>query len=212
MFRNSRSIMNCFLFFRNWNWVCRWVALIIAFCILIFILNIFRWALKRSWRTRSRLVFTRFYSAAEKNKSHRQSRRTHFTHLFDFFFTRHFLFKRLQFSQERIMIRSDFEFCKRSRRRRIKDLNVRREDMKKDRIDFRNENLKRRFSVNISLLRYEKYACKMYFEECSSWSFWSWSEHREHREHDAHLVYHAHKINIASRASINSWHDSFMFI
>ena len=168
IFRNSRSIMNCFLFFRNWNWVCRRIVLIIVFCILIFVSNIFRWTSKRLWRTRSRLIFTRFYSTIKKIKSHLRLKRTHFIHLFDFFFTRHFLFKRLQFLQRRITIRFDSEFCKRSRRWRIKDLNVRREDMKKNRIDFRNENFKRKSSVNISLLRNEKYACKMYFWECSS--------------------------------------------
>ena len=112
MFRNSRSIMNCFLFFRNWNWVCRRVVLIIVFCIFAFVLNIFRWTSKRSWRTRSFLIFTRFHSTAEKIRSHFRSRRTHFTHLFDFSFTRHFLFRRLQFSQERITMRSNSKFCK----------------------------------------------------------------------------------------------------
>ena len=79
------------------------------------------------------------------------------------------------------MIRFNFEFCRRSRRRRIKDLNVRREDMKKDRIGFRDENFRREFSVSIRLLRYEEYACTTYFSECSSCSCWSWSEHREHK-------------------------------
>ena len=212
MFRNFRSIINCFLFFKNWNWICKRVILIIVFCTLIFVLNIFRWTLKRSWRTRSFSVFIRFYSTVEKIKSHLRSRRTHFTHLFDFFFTRHFLFKRLQFSQKRIMIRFDFVYCKRSRRRRIKDLIMRRENIKKDKLSFRNKNLKRRFNVNISLIRYEEYAKQTYFSECLLWSRKLWSEHREHREHDVHFAYFAHEASITSKQNIDSWHDFSMFI
>ena len=65
-------------------------------------------------------------------------------------------------------MRFDFKYCKRSRRRRIKDLITRRKDIKKIRFDFRDENLKRKFNVNISLLRYEKYARQTYFSKCSS--------------------------------------------
>ena len=80
-----------------------------------------------------------------------------------FLFHATFFIQAIQFSQKRIMIRFDFKFSKKSRRRKIKDLIVRRKDMKKNKFDFRDENLKREFNVNINSLRYEKYADKMYF-------------------------------------------------
>ena len=81
-------------------------------------------------------------------------KRTHFIHLFDFFFTRHFSFKRLRFSQKRITIRSSFEFCNKLRRRRVEDFMMRQEDMKKKEFNFRDEVLKRKFNVNRNLLKY----------------------------------------------------------
>ena len=123
----------------------------------------FLWTLKKSCKTWFFSAFIRFHSIVEKIKSHLRSRRTHFIHLFDVFFTRHFLFKRLQFLQKRITRRFNFEYCRKSRRQRVKDFIMRREDIKKSRFDFRVENLKRRFNINISLLRYKKYANETYY-------------------------------------------------
>ena len=44
-------------------------------------------------------------------------------------------------------MRSDFELFNKLRRRRINDFNVRRKDMKKEKFNFRDENLKRKFNI-----------------------------------------------------------------
>ena len=60
------------------------------------------------------------------------------------------------------MTRLNLVRLNKSRSQRVEFFVTRHEDIKKDKFDFRDENLRRGPSVSISLLRYQAYACKAY--------------------------------------------------
>ncbi len=123
MFQNFRSIIVCFLFFRNTNWFCRRVALAKISCICL-------WVFSSSWRTRSRSAFILFHSIIKNIRSHLWSRCTHSMQRSNSLSTQHFFCKRLQCSQRRMTARSELVRSRRSLRRKIEFFIVWWEDMK----------------------------------------------------------------------------------
>ncbi len=91
MFWNFRSIIVCFLFFRNTNWFCRWVA-------FAKISYIYLWVFSSSWRTRSCSVFILFHFIIKKVRLHLRLRCIHSMQWSNLLLTRHFFCKRLQCS------------------------------------------------------------------------------------------------------------------
>ncbi len=124
MFWNSRSIIICFLFFRNTNWFCRWVAFAKISCICL-------WVFSSSSRTRSRSVFTLFHFIIKKVRLHLRSRCTHSMQWSNSLSTRHSFCKRLQCSQRRMTARSELVRSRKSLQRKIEFLIVQWENMGK---------------------------------------------------------------------------------
>ena len=124
MFQNFRSIINCFLFFRNINWFCRRVVLAKISCICL-------WAFSSSSRTRSHSAFILFHFIIEKVRLHLRLRCTHSMQWLNSLSTRHFFCKRLQCSQKRMTARSELVRSRKSLQRKVKFLIVQWEDMKK---------------------------------------------------------------------------------
>ncbi len=124
MFQNFHSIIICFLFFRNTNWFCRWVALTKISCICL-------WAFSSLWRTWSCSVFTLFHFIIKKVRSHLRSRCTYLMQWSVLLLTRHFFCRWLQCSQKCMTACSELVHSRKSLWRKIKFLIVQWEDMKK---------------------------------------------------------------------------------
>ena len=124
MFWNSRSIIVCFLFFRNTNWFCRQVVLAKISCICL-------WAFSNSRRMQLHSVFILFHFIIEKVRSHLRSRCIHSMQRSVSFLTWHFFCKRLQCSQRRMTARSELVRSRKSLKRKIEFLIVQWKDMKK---------------------------------------------------------------------------------
>jgi len=123
MFQNFHLIIICFLFFRNTNWFCRWVALAKISCICL-------WAFSNSWRTRLCSVFILFHFIIKKVKLHLWSKCIHLMQWSNLLSTRHFFCKWLQCLQERMTAHSELVCSRRSLQRKIEFFVVQWENMK----------------------------------------------------------------------------------
>ena len=132
-----------FFLFTNSNCFCN--RAVFAFATLIY-LNVFFSFRKK----RSRFFRTRRYLNAEKNRSQSRFKRTHFTQLSKLSFTQHYFYNRAQLWHERIISFLEFTKFKCCFRRleEFLELIARWQDMKKNKISFRDENLKKESSVN----------------------------------------------------------------
>jgi len=124
MFQNSCSIIICFLFFRNSNWFCRWIAFAKIFCICL-------WAFSNSWKTWLHSVFILFHFIIKKVKLHLWSRCIHSMQWLNLLSTRHFFCKQLQCSQKCITAHSEFVRSRRSLQCKIEFFVMQWKNMKK---------------------------------------------------------------------------------
>ncbi len=124
MFQNFYLIIVCFLFFRNTNWFCRWIAFAKIFCICL-------WMFSSSSRTWLHSVFTLFHFIIKKVRLHLQLRCTHSMQRSILLSTRHFFCKWLQCLQECITAHSKLICSRKSLWRKIEFLIVWWKNMKK---------------------------------------------------------------------------------
>jgi len=144
MFWNFHLIIVCFLFFRNINWFCRWVAFAKIFYICL-------WAFSSSSRTWSHSIFILFHFIIKKVRSHLRSRCIHLMQWLNLLSTRHFFCKWLQCSQRHMTARSELVRSRKSLRRKIKFLIVQWENMKK-KVIFKMKILKENLVLKLSCM------------------------------------------------------------